>query len=114
MPFMADCAALNQRIEDGRGRAVRVLKISRFAARARSPICHRPGKGSASNGVHPEPQPFSERVSTGINAGRVLGGGFYRGTNALITGSSAPANRCSQELHQRPAAQRTRPFHLLR
>jgi circadian clock protein KaiC len=39
--------------------------------------------------VHPEPQPFHERISTGVERlDAMLGGGFYRGTNALITGSS--------------------------
>jgi circadian clock protein KaiC len=43
----------------------------------------------SSNGIHPEPQPFDERVSTGVaRLDEMLGGGFYRGTNALITGSS--------------------------
>jgi circadian clock protein KaiC len=43
----------------------------------------------ASNGVHPEPQPLDERVSTGIERlDEMIGGGFYRATNALITGSS--------------------------
>ena len=43
----------------------------------------------SSNGIHPEPQPFVERVSTGVERlDGMLGGGFYRGTNALITGSA--------------------------
>jgi circadian clock protein KaiC len=43
----------------------------------------------SSNGTHPEPQPFEERVSTGIERlDEMLGGGLFRGTNALITGSS--------------------------
>jgi circadian clock protein KaiC len=43
----------------------------------------------SSNGVHPEPQPFTERVSSGIDRlDTMLGGGLYRGTNALLTGSS--------------------------
>jgi circadian clock protein KaiC len=43
----------------------------------------------SSNGVHPEPQPFDDKVSTGIERlDAMLCGGIYRGTNALITGSS--------------------------
>lgn len=43
----------------------------------------------ASSGVHPEPQPFKERVSTGIRRlDEMLHGGIYRGTSALLTGSA--------------------------
>jgi circadian clock protein KaiC len=43
----------------------------------------------SSNGVHPEPQPFDEKVSTGIERlDDMLCGGIYRGTNAMVTGSS--------------------------
>jgi len=43
----------------------------------------------SSNGVHPEPQPFDDKVSTGVERlDDMLCGGIYRGTNALITGSS--------------------------
>jgi circadian clock protein KaiC len=39
--------------------------------------------------VHPEPQPFDERISTGVERlDAMLSGGFYRGTNVLITGCS--------------------------
>jgi circadian clock protein KaiC len=43
----------------------------------------------SSHGVHPEPQPFNEKVSTGIEGlDAMLCGGIYRGTNILVTGSS--------------------------
>jgi circadian clock protein KaiC len=94
MPFMADCAVLlSQRVTDRVAmRTVRVLKY-RGSAHVLNEVPFVIGPagvevGSA-NGVHPEPQPFDERVSTGIERlDAMLGGGFYRGTNALLTGSS--------------------------
>jgi circadian clock protein KaiC len=94
MPFMADCAVLlSQRVSDRVAvRAVRILKyrgsphvLNEGAVRHRSSGV----EVGSSNGIHPEPQPFDERVSTGIERlDGMLGGGFFRGTNALITGSS--------------------------
>src|SRR6185295_3590247 len=94
MPFMADCAVLlTQRVTDRvTARTIRVLKY-RGSPHVLNEVPFLIGPagltvGSA-NGVHPEPQPFHERVSTGVERlDEMLGGGFYRGTNALITGSS--------------------------
>src|SRR6478735_6562498 len=94
MPFMADCAVLlTQRVEDRVAvRAVRVLKY-RGSPHVLNEVPFVIGphgvEVGSSNGVHPEPQPFKERVSTGVERfNAMLGGGIYRGTNALITGSS--------------------------
>lgn len=94
MPFMADCAVLlTQRVEDRvTVRAMRVLKY-RSSAHVLNEVPFVIGptgiEVGSSNGVHPEPQPFNERVSTGIkHLDGMMGGGFFRGTNALITGSS--------------------------
>lgn len=94
MPFMADCAVLlSQRVEARVAvRAIRVLKY-RGSSHVLNEVPFVIGPagievGSA-NGVHPEPQPFKERVSTGVERlDDMLGGGFYRATNILITGSS--------------------------
>ena len=94
MPFMADCAVLlSQRVADRvTVRTIRVLKY-RGSPHVLNEVPFVIGPagvevGSA-NGIHPESQPFNERVSTGIERlDAMLGGGFYRGTNALITGSS--------------------------
>jgi circadian clock protein KaiC len=94
MPFMADCAVLlSQRVTDRVAvRAIRVLKY-RGSPHVLNEVPFVIGPagmevGSA-NGVHPEPQPFKDRVSTGVERlDAMLGGGFYRGTNVLITGSS--------------------------
>ncbi len=94
MPFMADCAVLlGQRVADRVAvRSMRVLKY-RGSAHVLNEVPFVIGPagvevGSA-NGVHPEPQPFTERVSTGIERlDEMIGGGFYRGTNALLTGST--------------------------
>jgi circadian clock protein KaiC len=94
MPFMADCAVLlSQRIADRVAvRAMRVLKY-RGSPHVLNEVPFVIGPAGvevgSSNGVHPEPQPLDERVSTGVERlDAMLGGGFYRGTNALITGSS--------------------------
>ena len=94
MPFMADCAVLlTQRVADRvAGRAMRILKYrgSRHVLNE-VPFVIGPGgiEVGSSNGVHPEPQPFDERVPTGIERlDAMLCGGLYRGTNTLITGSS--------------------------
>jgi circadian clock protein KaiC len=94
MPFMADCAVLmSQRVVDRvAARALRVLKY-RGSAHVLNEVPFVIGRDGlevgSSNGVHPEPQPFNERVSTGIERlDAMLSGGLYRGTNALLTGSS--------------------------
>ncbi len=94
MPFMADCAVLlGQRVADRMAvRSMRVLKY-RGSPHVLNEVPFVIGSAGvevgSSNGVHPEPQPFTERVSTGIEPlDEMLGGGFYRGTNALLTGSS--------------------------
>jgi circadian clock protein KaiC len=94
MPFMADCVVLlSQRVADRVAvREMRVLKYrgSTHALNAVPFVIGPTGvEVGSSNGVHPEPQPFKERISTGVERlDAMLGGGFYRGTNALITGSS--------------------------
>jgi len=94
MPFMADCAVLlSQRIYDRIAvRAMRVLKY-RNSSHILNEVPFVIGLSGvevgSSNGVHPEPQPFDEKVSTGIERlDAMLCGGIYRGTNVLITGSS--------------------------
>ena len=94
MPFMADCVVLlSQRVADRVAvRTVRVLKY-RGSPHVLNEVPFVIGPAGvevgSSNGVHPEPQPFDERVSTGIERlDDMIGGGYYRGTNALITGSS--------------------------
>lgn len=94
MPFMADCAVLLSQSVVNRmaSRAIRVLKY-RGSPHVLNEVPFVIGPagvevGSA-NGVHPEPQPFKDRVSTGIERlDAMLCGGFYRGTNVLITGST--------------------------
>jgi circadian clock protein KaiC len=94
MPFMADCAVLlSQRMaERVVVRAMRVLKY-RGSGHVLNEVPFVIGSNGvevgSSNGVHPGPQTFTERISTGVERLDVmLGGGFYRGTNALITGNS--------------------------
>ena len=94
MPFMADCVVLlRQRVLDRvTMREMRVLKY-RGSPHVLNEVPFVIGTAGievgSSNGVHPEPQPFTERVSTGIaRLDEMLDGGIYRGTNALITGSS--------------------------
>ena len=94
MPFMADCVViLKQRVTDRVAvRSIRVVKY-RGSPHVLNEVPFTIGPTGveigSSSGVHPEPQPFDERVSTGIEPlDAMLCGGFYRGTNALITGSS--------------------------
>jgi circadian clock protein KaiC len=94
MPFMADCAViLSQRVTDRVVvRAMRVLKY-RGSQHLLNEVPFVIGPSGvevgSSNGVHPEPQPFEEKVSTGVERlDEMLMGGVFRGTNALITGSS--------------------------
>jgi circadian clock protein KaiC len=94
MPFMADCALLlTQRVvERVTVRAMRVVKYRGSAHVLNEvPFVIRPHgvDVGSSNGLHPEPQPFEDRVSTGIaDLDAMLDGGLYRGTNLLLTGSS--------------------------
>jgi circadian clock protein KaiC len=94
MPFMADCTVLlSQRIADRVAvRAIRVLKY-RGSPHVLNEVPFVIGPAGveigSSNGVHPEPQPFVEKVSTGVEGlDAMLSGGIFRGTNVLITGSS--------------------------
>ena len=94
MPFMADCAVLlSQRIADRVAfREIRVLKY-RGSPHVLNEVPFVIGPAGvevgSSNGIHPASQPFKERISTGIERlDAMLCGGLYRGTNALITGSS--------------------------
>ena len=94
IPFMADCAVLlSQRIVDRVAvRAMRVLKY-RGSPHMLNEVPFVIGSAGvevgATNGAHPEPQPFDERISTGIaRLDEMLSGGIYRGTNMLITGSA--------------------------
>jgi circadian clock protein KaiC len=94
MPFMADCAVLLSQHSADRVtvRTMRVLKY-RGSPHALNEVPFVIGAGGvevgSSNGVHPEPQPFVERISTGVERlDEMIGGGVYRGTNVLLTGSS--------------------------
>lgn len=94
MPFMADCAVLlSQRSADRvTVRTMRVLKY-RGSPHALNEVPFVIGAAGvevgSSNGVHPDAQPFVERISTGVERlDDMIGGGVYRGTNVLITGSS--------------------------
>lgn len=94
MPFMADCAVLlSQRVTDRVAvRSIRVLKY-RGSPHVLNEVPFVIGPAGievgSSNGVHPEPQPFKERISAGVGGlDAMLGGGLFRGTNAVITGSS--------------------------
>jgi len=94
MPFMADCVVLlGQRIADRvAARTIRVLKYRgspHVLNEVPFVIGPRGVEVGSANGVHPEPQPFDEKLSTGVERlDEMLRGGIYRGTNALITGSS--------------------------
>ena len=94
MPFMADCAVLLSQHVANRV-AVRTIRVLKYRGSSHVlnevPFVIGPAGvevGSA-NGIHPASQPFKERISTGVERlDAMLGGGLYRGTNALITGSS--------------------------
>ena len=122
MPFMADCVVLlSQRVADRVAvRAMRVLKY-RGSPHVLNEVPFVIGPAGvevgSSNGVHPEPQPFKERVSTGVERlDAMLDGGFYRGTNALITGSSGTGKSTLAGAFIEAACQRrrARAFHLVR
>jgi circadian clock protein KaiC len=92
--FMADCAViLRQRVFNRV--AIRELRVVKYRGSAHVLnevpfVIGRYGiEVGSSNGVHPEPQPFTDRISTGIaRLDDMLDGGVYRGTNALLTGSA--------------------------
>ena len=92
MPFMADCAVLlSQRIVDRVAvRAIRVLKYRGSPhVLNESPFVIGPAgiEVGSSNGVHPEPQPFKEKVSTGIERlDEMLRGGYLPGHQSLDHG----------------------------
>ncbi len=94
LSFMADCVVtLRQSVlERAAVREMRVVKY-RGSTHVLNEVPFAIGptgiEVGAPNGTHPEPQPFKERVSTGIaRLDEMLDGGIYRGTNALITGSA--------------------------
>ena len=94
LAFMADCVVLLRQsvLERAAVREVRVVKY-RGSTHVLNEVPFAIGptgiEVGAPNGTHPEPQPFKERVSTGIaRLDEMLDGGLYRGTNALITGSA--------------------------
>ena len=112
MQFMADCVVvLRQRVDDRV--AVREMRVVKYRG---SPhglnevpfVIGTDGiEVGASNGVHPEPQPFKERVSTGIaRLDEMLNGGIYRGTNALITGSAGTGKSTLSSLFLEAACRR--------
>lgn len=94
MSYMADCVVvLRQRVlERVVVRELRVVKF-RGSAHLLNEVPFVIGASGIvignSNDVHDEPQPFKDRVSTGVvRLDEMLHGGIYRGTNALITGSA--------------------------
>ncbi len=94
MAFMADCVVLlRQRVfERAALREMRVVKY-RGSPHLLDEVPFVIGTSGIevgnANGVHAEPQPFQDRVSTGVaRLDQMLHGGVYRGTNALITGSA--------------------------
>ncbi|CAN5330293.1 circadian clock protein KaiC [soil metagenome] len=94
LPFMSDCVVhLSQRVDDRVAvRAIRVVKY-RGSSHVLNEVPFVIGPTGleigSSNGVHPEPQPFNEKISSGVaRLDDMLSGGFYRGTNVLVTGSS--------------------------
>ena len=94
LSFMADCVVLLRQSVLARA-AVREMRVVKYRGSTHLlndvPFAIGPTgiEVGAPNGTHPEPQPFKERVSTGIaRLDAMLDGGIYRGTNALITGSA--------------------------
>lgn len=94
LPYLADCIVLLKQTLAQRV-ALRTLQITKYRGSSHvlneTPFVIGPDgiEVGSSNGVHPEPQPFTERISTGVERlDEMLGGGLFRGTNALLTGSS--------------------------
>ena len=94
LSFMADCVVLLRQsvLERAAVREMHVVKY-RGSTHVLNAVPFAIGatgiEVGAPNGNHPEPQPFKERVSTGIaRLDEMLAGGLYRGTNALITGGA--------------------------
>ncbi len=112
MQFVADCVVLmRQRVLDRVAfREMRVLKY-RGSTHVLNEVPFVIGPAgievNASNGVHPEPQPFTERISTGIvRLDEMLSGGIYRGTNALLTGSAGAGKSTLSGLFVQAACRR--------
>jgi circadian clock protein KaiC len=112
MPFMADSVVLlRQRVlERVAVREMRVVKYrgSRHVLNEVPFVIGDDGiEVGASNGVHPEPRPFKERVSTGIGRlDEMLDGGIYRGTNVLVTGSAGTGKTTVSSLFLEAACRR--------
>jgi circadian clock protein KaiC len=112
MPFMADSVVvLRQRVlERVAVREMRVVKYrgSRHVLNQVPFVISDNGiEVGASNGVHPEPQPFKGRVSTGIaRLDEMLHGGIYRGTNVLVTGSAGTGKTTLSSLFLEAACRR--------
>ena len=94
IPFMADCVViLSQKVSERiAARSLRVLKY-RGSAHVPNEVPFVIGpcgfEVGSSNCNHPGPQPFNDRVSFGSERlDAMLGGGIFRGTNALVTGCS--------------------------
>jgi circadian clock protein KaiC len=112
MPFMADSVVLlRQRVLNRVAvREMRVVKYrgSRHVLNEVPFVIGDDGiEVGASNGVHPEPRPFKERVSTGIaRLDEMLDGGIYRGTNVLVTGSAGTGKTTVSSLFLEAACRR--------
>ena len=94
LSFIADCVVLLRQnvLERSAVRDLRIVKY-RGSTHLLNEVSFAIGPNGievgAPNGIHAEPQPFKERISTGVaRLDEMLSGGLYRGTNALVTGSA--------------------------